>query len=190
MLSLSSLAGYRYLLVPVALGLLVPTLAVPWMSINLLGSRSYTPPEIMAALVQPAAAKEEGRAGIDLSMLHERGTVLSASVASMALYSAAIAAMMAAIPYRARRQQLALAAGILAIAAGSLWMYAIEALKSGFAAAAQMTGGIIGEEFRGREGELASLFIVTGAGPYFALGAGAVAVAAGGCHYYFAGEKK
>ena len=167
------LGGYRYILVPISIGLLLPAFAVPWVAINFLGYRAYAPLEIMAGFAQtPDAAGKQ----IDISLLRQNGPTVAASVASMSLFIAAIAILLAAVPLKKRRAHLALAAGILAVSSGVLWIYAIESLKDSIANAAAVTGGIIGEEFRGREGDLADLFIVMGVGPYLVMAAGALSV--------------
>ncbi|MER3407741.1 MAG: hypothetical protein C4292_02875 [Nitrososphaera sp.] len=94
----------------------------------------------------------------------------------MALYvAAAAAAIAAALPLKRHRAHLALAVGVLAVSAGAIWIYGIESLKDSISRAAAITGGIVAEEFRGREGDLADLFIMMGAGPYITVVAGCVA---------------
>jgi hypothetical protein len=167
------LGSYKYLIVPISIGLLLPAFAVPWVAINFLGYRAYAPLDIMAGFVQtPDAAGRQ----IDISLLHQNGPTVAASVASMSLFVAAIALLFAAVPLKKRRAHLTLVAGIVAISSGILWIYAIESLKDSIARAAAVTGGIIGEEFRGREGDLADLFIIMGVGHYLVMAAGAVSV--------------
>ncbi|MGI0039998.1 MAG: hypothetical protein ACREAO_09285, partial [Nitrososphaera sp.] len=145
------LGSYKYLVVPISIGLLLPAFAVPWVAINFLGYRAYAPLDIMAGFAQtPDAAGRQ----IDISLLRQNGPTVAASVASMSLFVAAIALLLAAVPLKRRRTYLTLAAGILAISSGALWIYAIESLKDSIARAAAITGGIIGEEFRGRESDL------------------------------------
>lgn len=163
------LGSYRYLLVPISVGLLLPALTVPWVAINFLGYRAYAPLEIMAGLAQtPDAAGGQ----IDISLLRQNGPTVAASIASMSLLVLAIAFLLAAIPLKRRRARLALVGGILAIGAGLLWIYAIESLKDSIARAAAVTGGIIGGEFKGRENDLADLFVITGVGHYLVMAAG------------------
>lgn len=174
-----SLRDYSYLLVPASVGLLIPMLVAPWVAVNFLGYRQYSLAEVMFMLFSQQPPPE-GAAGqqIDLSILKQNGPTVMAAAASMALYIAAVAAaVLAAVPWKKRRTYLALAAGALAIGAGIAWIYALESLKDSISSAAAITGGIIGEEFRGREGELADLFIKTEIGPYVTMLAGAVAAA-------------
>jgi hypothetical protein len=167
------LGGYRYLLVPISIGLLLPAFAVPWIAINFLGYRTYAPVDIMAGFAQtPDAAGKQ----IDISLLRQSGPTVAASIASMSLFIGAVALLLAAVPVKKHRARLALAAGIVAISSGVLWIYAVESLKDSIANAAAITGGIIGEEFRGREGDLADLFIVMGVGHYLVMAAGALAI--------------
>lgn len=168
-----SLGSYQYLLVPISIGLLLPAFAAPWVAVNFLGYRAYAPLEIMAGFAQtPDAAGRQ----IDISLLRQNGPTVAASMASMSLFVAAIALLFAAIPLKKRRAHLALAAGILALSSGVLWIYAIESLKDSITRAASLTGGIIGEEFRGREGDLADLFIIMGIGHYLVMAAGVLSV--------------
>ncbi|MGI0021067.1 MAG: hypothetical protein ACREAY_11410 [Nitrososphaera sp.] len=167
------LGSYKYLIVPISIGLLLPAFAVPWVAINFLGYRAYAPLDIMAGFAQtPDAAGRQ----IDISLLRQNGPTVAASIASMSLFVLAIAFLLAAIPLKRHRTRLALVGGILAIGSGVLWIYAIESLKDSIARAAAVTGGIIGEEFRGRENDLADLFIIMGIGHYLVMAAGALSV--------------
>lgn len=173
-----SLRGYSYLLAPASVGLLLPMLVAPWVAVNFLGYRQYSLAEVMSMLFFSQQPPEGAAGQIDLSLLKQNGPTVGAAAASMALYIAAVAAaVLAAVPWKKRRAYLALAAGVLAIGAGAAWIYALESLKDSISSAAAITGGIIGEEFRGREGDLAGLFIKTGVGPYVTVLAGAVAAA-------------
>lgn len=173
-----SLRDYSYLLVPASVGLLIPMLVAPWVAVNFLGYRQYSLAEVMFMLFSQQPPPESAARQIDLSILKQNGSTVMAAAASMALYIAAVtAAALAAVPWKKRRTYLALAAGALAIGAGIAWIYALESLKDSISSAAAITGGIIGEEFKGREGELADLFIKTEIGPYVTMLAGAVAAA-------------
>lgn len=165
------LGSYQYLLVPVSVGLLLAAFAVPWVAINFLGYRAYSPLQIIAGFVE--TPDDAGRQ-IDSSLLRQNGPTVTASMASMATFVVATAILLAAIPLKKHRARLALVAGIVAIGSSVLWIYAIGSLKDSIAKAAAVTGGIIGEEFKGREGELADLFIVMGIGHYLAMAAGAL----------------
>jgi hypothetical protein len=150
-------------------------LVTPWVAINFLGYRTYNPVDIMTAMFFRPPDQAAG-AQIDLSLLRQNGTAAAASTASMASYiAAAAAAIAAASPLKRHRAHLALAAGVLAVSAGATWIYGIESLKDSISRAAAITGGIVGEEFRGREGDLAELFIVMETGPYITVVAGCVA---------------
>ena len=167
------LGSYQYLLVPVAIGLLLAAFAVPWVAINFLGYRAYSPVQIMAGFAQ---TPDDAGSQIDVSLLRQNGPTVAASIASMLAFVFATGILLAAIPLKKHRARLALAAGIIAIGSGALWVYAVESLKDSIARAAAVTGGIIGEEFRGREDELADLFIVAGVGHYLVMAAGALAI--------------
>lgn len=96
--------------------------------------------------------------------------------ASMFLYLAAIAGISLSILWRSKRLFLSMVGGILALSSGLLWIHSIESLKSNFIEVVSLTGGIIGEEFRGQERLLADQFFVLGVGHYIAMLAGAVSI--------------
>ncbi|MCI0563060.1 MAG: hypothetical protein MN733_31670, partial [Nitrososphaera sp.] len=71
---------------------------------------------------------------------------------------------------------LSLAAGVLAISSALLWVYSVESMKINFVQVTSITGGIIGEEFRGQEKTLADAFFLLGSGHYLALLAGVISL--------------
>lgn len=167
------LGSYQYLLVPVAIGLLLAAFAVPWVAVNFLGYRAYSPVQIMTGFVQ---TPDDAGSQIDVSLLRQNGPTVATSMTSMVMFVFAAGTLLASIPLKKHRARLAFVAGVIAIGSGALWVYAVESLKDSIARAAAVTGGIIGEEFRGREDELADLFIVMGVGHYLTMAAGGLSV--------------
>lgn len=174
MLTVSSLNSCRFIILPTALGLLLPALFLPWIAINFLGLDLFSPIDMFASAVWGDGISSAGRFELHDFMTTYRDTS-NAFVASLTFYALAAVCMVAAISFGRRRSELALVAGILAIASSSLWFYSIESLRDNFSRQASITGGIIGEEFRGHERDLADAMIVIGSGPFVALAGGAIA---------------
>jgi hypothetical protein len=176
MLNQSFLVNYGFIFVPVALGVLLPALFLPWVLINLLGLTPFSLIDIVASTIW----KDDSRSSDQNSRFDLQDFVSSyqdtsnAIVASMISYIASIIFMIAAIPIKRYRSTIALSAGILAIVSSFLWFYSVDSLKNDFAEQAAITGGIIGEEFKGQERSLADIIIGLGLGPYVALVGGAI----------------
>ena len=176
MMTQGLLTSYRFIFVPAALGILLSALFLPWTIINFLGLTPFSPSDIVSsALWQNDNKSSDQKSRFDLQdfISSYQNTFISAT-ASMVLYIASIISMAAAIPFRRYRSTIALSAGILAIVSSLLWFYSIDSLKHNFAQQAAMTGGIIGEEFKGQERSLADLIIGLGLGPYVALAGGVI----------------
>ncbi len=174
MLFNEGVSKYRFIFAPIALGLLLPALVIPWVVINILGVRVYSPIDIVVAFLYETENIEQ-RSRFDFGdLVSPYRDSLTSSVLSMILYIASLMGMGAAIPLKKHRPQIALLAGLVAVTASLLWFYSIDSLKNNFAQQAALTGGIIGEEFRGQEKTLADLIIRLGIGPYVALAGGMV----------------
>jgi hypothetical protein len=176
MMTQGVLTSYRFIFVPAALGVLLPTLFLPWIVINLLGLTPFSPIDIVSSVIwQDDSKLSDQKSRFDLqNFISSYQDTFVSVVASMVMYIASIIGMAVAITFRRHRSTIALSAGILAISASLLWFYSIESLKHNFAQQAAMTGGIIGEEFKGHERSLADLIIGLGMGPYVALAGGAI----------------
>lgn len=160
-----------------AIGIILPSLFVPWVSINVLGYESFSPLDVVAALARSGPSSEK-TVVLDASlrsMITSYGNSYTFA-ASMFLYLTGIAGISLSIVWRSKRVPMSLVAGILAISSGLLWIYSIESLKSNFIQVVSLTGGIIGEEFRGQERILADQFFVLGMGHYMAMLAGAASI--------------
>ncbi len=178
------LAPYKFLLAPVSLGLLIPAVAIPWIAINFLGFHQFSPINILSEFYNPGTAEQNSNR-FDIANLFSsyRDSYYSA-IASLLMYFASIAGMILSVAWGAHRPKIALVAGILAITAAIVWMYSVQSVKDNFASQAALTGGIIGEEFKGHETTLADILIRLGSGQNFVAAGGAV-----GVFTYFA-EKK
>ncbi len=160
-----------------AIGVILPSLFMPWVSINVLGYESFSPPDVLAALAGSGASSER-TAALDTglrSMIASYGNSY-VFAASMFLYLAGIAGICLSVLWRSKRLFVSVVGGILAVSSGLLWIHSMEALKTNFIEVVSLTGGIIGEEFRGQERILADQFFVLGIGHYMAILAGAVSI--------------
>jgi hypothetical protein len=174
MITREGLTHYRFISLPIALGLLLPSLFVPWITINFLGLSLFSPLDIMRILSFQGAGDGD-RDQFDLyNLMTSYNDSFSASALSMGLLIASFVGMSFGVVFSSRRALFILAAGCLAISSSIFWFYSIESLKSNFSHQAAITGGIVGEEFRGHERTLADIIIGVGLGPYLALAGGVV----------------
>ncbi|MGI0047981.1 MAG: hypothetical protein ACREAW_00430 [Nitrososphaera sp.] len=172
MITRAGLTYYRFISLPVAIGLLLPSLFIPWVTINFLGSSLFSPLYIIRVFFLQGAGDGDQNLFDLYDLMTSYNDTFSASVASIGSLVASVAIMPSGIMLRAHRPRLVLVAGCLAVASCVFWLYSIESLKSNFSHQAAITGGIVGEEFRGHERALADIIIGVGLGPYLALAAG------------------
>lgn len=167
------LSAYVFLLVPVSIGIMLPSIFISWIAVNCLGFHQFSPIEIISELY----GQKESQAGFDIrNLLLSCNDTFTYAVASLSLYFASLVGMIISAGWGKHRSRIALAAGILAITAATLWIYSVESLKENFARQSGITGGIIGEEFKGHESTLADILIRIGIGQYFVAAGGVVAV--------------
>lgn len=184
MLNQGLLTDYNFILVPIALGVLLPAMFLPWLSINILGETLVSPIGMASGYRQDDTKLPGQDRRIDLQdFVSSYRDTSNAIAASMISYASSIAVMISAIIVRRYRSTIALTAGMLAIGSSLLWFYSVDSLKSSFAEQAAITGGIIGEEFKGHERSLADLIIRLELGPFAALAGGVIGTLA------FLGEK-
>jgi MFS family permease len=191
---------YQIMLLTTALGLLVISLILPWLTINFFGQRSYTAFDNMQILTN--SQKEEGNAGgtsfnnnkpqndlvmADLTTVYPDSS--SAFILSMLiLYPTSIAVMVGAIVFSAigkksgsKRKlvlssRVGLVAGILAIITAVLWIYSVQSFKDQFSRDSELSGGIIGEEWKGNANVIIDRLIMMGLGQYIVIASGVIAV--------------
>lgn len=170
------LRGYQFLPVPLALGLILPAAAIPWIGINFMGNHQFSPIDIVTLLYSKVSSTTPGEEPDILNLLSSYDGSYYLAVFSLIAYVSSIATLVVAAAWRSWCSWIALTAGILAIASAACWVLAVDSLKESFSAQAALTGGIIGEEFKGHEQTLADSLIRPGIGQYFVACAGAVAV--------------
>lgn len=188
------------MLLTAALGLLLISLTLPWLTINLFGQRSYSAFDNMQILTD--SQKEEGDTGstsfdsnkpqndlviADLMTIYPDSS--SAFILSIViLYPISIAVMVGAIVFSAigkkggsKRKlvlssRVGLVAGILAIITAVLWMYSVQSFKFQFSRDADLSGGIIGEEWKGNANVIIDRLIMIGVGQYLVIASGVIAI--------------
>ena len=190
------------MLLTAALGLLLISLTLPWLTINLFGQRSYSAFDNMQILTD-AQKEEEGNPGgtsfdnnikpqndlviADLTAVYPNSS--SAFILSiLILYPISIAVMVGAIVFSAigkkggsktklvLSSRIGLIAGILAIITAVLWIYSIQSFKDQFSRDADLSGGIIGEEWKGNANVIIDRLIVIGVGQYLVIASGVIAI--------------
>jgi hypothetical protein len=173
---------YRFILAPLALGLLLPSIAIPWVVVDFLGHHTYSPLDIVQELSPRNATDNTLNQNqnqfllLDLTSTY-RG-VSSAFVFSTIVYLISIPAIIASIVWKKHRAKIALIAGIMAITAGLGWVYSVQSFKAHFAQEAASTGGLIGQEWKGQENTIINGIIIMGTGHYFVILAGIIAILA------------
>jgi hypothetical protein len=196
------LLNYQIVLLTAALGLSLISLTLPWLTINLFGQRSYSAFDNMQILTYAQKEEEEGNAGgtsfddnkpqndlviADLTAVYPNSS--SAFILSiLILYPISIAGMVGAIVFSAigkkggskarsvLSSRLGLVAGILAIIAAVLWIYSIQSFKDQFSRDADLSGGIIGEEWKGNANVIIDRLIMVGVGQYLVIASGVIAI--------------
>lgn len=172
---------YNFILLPLALGLLLPSIAIPWLVVDFLGHHLYSPLDIVGELIQRNSANNNTNSPnqnqfllLDLTSTYA-GTS-SAFVFSTVVYLVSIPVIIASIVWKKHRAKIALAAGIIAITAGLAWVYSVQSFKTNFAQEASSTGGLIGQEWKGKESAIIDGIIIMGSGHFFVIIAGILAI--------------
>jgi len=172
---------HNFILLPLALGLLLPSIAIPWLVVDFLGHHPYSPLDIVGELVQRNSANNNTNPPnqnqfllLDLTSTYA-GTS-SAFVFSTVVYLVSIPVIIASIVWKEHRAKIALAAGIMAITAGLAWVYSVQSFKTHFAQEASSTGGLIGQEWKGKESAIIDGIIIMGSGHFFVIIAGILAI--------------
>ena len=196
------LLNYQIVLLIAALGLSLISLTLPWLTINLFGQRSYSAFDNMQILTDAQKEEEENPGGTsfennikpqndlviaDLTAVYPNSS--SAFILSiLILYPISIALMVGAIVFSAigkkggsktklvLSSRIGLIAGILAIITAVLWIYSIQSFKDQFSRDADLSGGIIGEEWKGNANVIIDRLIVIGVGQYLVIASGVIAI--------------
>ena len=175
-------SSYRFLLVPMALGLLLPSLIMPWVTFALFGTSNLSPVDLLPS------SSDAADSGVTPELVREHPEVIfhdlvksynatNLYISSMATYLISIACMIVSMFMNNQLKMIiTLVTGILAITSAVIWFVMIDSVKSNFAQQAALTGGLIGEEFRGNEKGLADTMLKVGIGPYIVSIAGVVGI--------------
>lgn len=183
------------MLTSVAVGLLLISLAMPWLVVNLFGQRSYSALDNMKSVANIQEDEDNSSDPprndpvlSDLRSVYPNSS-LSFVITMVALYPISIITMIAAIitlaAFRSNDSKkttsslpstLALTAGIFAIATGIVWIYSVESFKAQFSRDAELSGGIIGEEWKGNANLFVDRLIVMGVGHYVVIAAGVIGI--------------
>lgn len=179
-------SSYQFLLLPIALGLLLPSLIMPWVTLDLFGTYNLSPTDLLFS------SSDVADAGISPDLIREYPEIIfhdlvrsykatSSYIISMATFLAGIVGIILSIATKNQQRMLvALIAGALAITSAIAWFLLIDSIKNNFAQQAALTGGLIGEEFKGNEKGLADRILRVGIGPFVIIPAGGA-----GISYYF-----
>jgi len=190
---------YQIILLTAGLGLLLISLFLPWLIVNFFGQRSYSAFDNMQILTIPQ--KEEGKATGTSSNNNPQNDLVIADmttvypdsssafiISMLVLYPISIAVMVGAIIFTAigkkggsKRKlvlssRIGLVAGILAIITAILWIYSVQSFKDQFSRDAELSGGIIGEEWKGNANVIIDRLIMMGLGQYLVIVSGVIAV--------------
>ncbi|MBI2451485.1 hypothetical protein HYV50_00230 [Candidatus Pacearchaeota archaeon] len=177
-LFVKKLKKYSFILFPLSIGIMLPSLIAPWVTINLSGQHSHSPFDIIkSAISQSAGFVSQNQ--FDLLDLWAKYTdSYFALILSMITYITSITLMILSIALKKNRSKFILIAGILAMSSGISWIYTIESFKTHFVQTAVSAGGIIGEEWKGQESTIINSIIVTGFGHHLVILAGTLAILA------------
>jgi hypothetical protein len=167
---------YRFIFLPISLGLLLPSLAIPWLTIDFLGHHSYSPITILGEIINVNNNKNQNENFRLLDVTYTYHDSFIAIVISMIIYLVSTLVVIAGILLRKQRKRIVLAGGILAIIASITWIFAIDSFKSHFAQEAASTGGLIAGEWKGKESQIINHIIVIGPGHYFVIIGGVLAM--------------
>ena len=169
---------YKFIILPVVIGLFLSSFLVPWVTINLFGYHPFSPLNIIEELfTQPKSSSTTSSNQISLTEITASYKVAyTGIIISIILFIISVLAAISAIVSKSHRSILLLLVAIISISSSLLWLYSIQTFKASFAHQAAVTGGIIGEEWKGSENTLVNRIIRLGVGQYFILIAGIVAL--------------
>lgn len=172
---------YRLIFPLLAIAFILPSFILPWVVIDLISQYSYSPLNIIIALISEDTNNIFNGSNIsfnilDLMILYWDSYF--ALVSSMIIYLASFTTMILSLCFKKHTSKILLVAGILAILSSILWIYSIESFKIHFTENAVNSGGIIGEEFRGKENIIINNIIKMGIGYKITIAAGVFAILA------------
>jgi hypothetical protein len=168
---------FKFVILPVVVGLLIPSIAVPWTIINLFGYHSFSPFNVLDEILGQTKSKQQMYL-VDLTNPFK--DAYTGIIISTILFIISIPSVIAAIVRRKNRPIFTLVVGILCISSGLIWLYSIDSFRSNFAKIAASTGGLIAGEWKGAESVIANRIIILGMGQYFVISAGILSMIAWG----------
>ncbi|MEP6576855.1 MAG: hypothetical protein ABJB85_10545 [Nitrososphaerota archaeon] len=166
---------YKFIILPVVIGLLLPSIAIPWIIVNLFGYHAFSPLTILEELFGKSAAISQNQILLlDITSSY-KDTYLSI-ILSIILYVISIPTIITSLLWKKQRSVLFLVVSAFAISSGLIMLYAVESFRTNFSHQAASTGGLIGEEWKGKESTLVNRIIGFGSGQYFVITSGIVAL--------------
>jgi len=152
--------NYKQLFFILALGFLIPSLIIPWVSIDFIGeSTEYTPLKITKDIL----IKDNSNSALSpVKMIRPYKSSYYSMILSMMLYFSSFYFLYKSNSKKSNK--LLLFAGIALLLAVGLYTFSIENYKTEFSYIASKTGGIIGEEFRGQENLIINSILQEGYG--------------------------
>ena len=180
--------------------LLFVSLFIPWLTSNILSQRVYSLIEITSILIQPQLAQlgitnnNNNSTNVpsdpvlsDLTKVYENSSF--ALYFSVIIYPISIAVLSTSIIYallaKSKKNmsrgvhnwtKILLIGGVLATVASVAWIYSIQSFKTQFSEHADISGGIIGAEWKGKASVLIDRMIMIGFGPFIAIISGIIAL--------------
>jgi len=150
------------ILLILALGFLIPSLIIPWVDIDFIGeSHSYTPLKISKSIL----INDKSDSVFDLVKIirpYKLSSILL--ISSMTLYFGSLLVLIDSTINGKKQNKIYLILGLLLILSVIFYALSIEIYKSEFSNVANKTGGIIGEEFKGKENLIINNIIKEGYG--------------------------
>ena len=180
----------QLVLVSVALGFLLLSSALPWLIVNLLGQRTYSALDNLAIIITLAPMSRDvlEKSQIDPVISDLNSWIYPNSsfalIVGTLLYPISLATMTLALVLIVLRNKVTstwiyrtvVAAAILAIISALFWIYSIHLFRIQFTQEAELSGGIIGQEWRGSAESILERLIVIGSGPFVVAAGGIIAI--------------
>ena len=169
--------NYTFIPILLALVLLIASLFIPWLKINFITKYSYTPFKILKELFQNNTPDLQIKFNL-LYLMKSFTYSYFALIFSIVIFLSSITILLASFILKKQKSNFVLIAGILAIISGVLWIYSIESFKVYSTQNAISSGGIIGEEFKGKESIIINSIIKISLGNKLVIIAGTILILA------------
>ena len=166
---------YKFIILPIVVGLLLPSVAIPWVVINLFGYHPFSPLSVLEEVSRESKSNEQMYL-LDITAPFK--ITYTGIILSTILYTASIPAVVAALIWKKHRSILTLTVALLCISSGLIFFYSIDSFRTNFAKIAASTGGLIAGEWKGQESAIVNRIISIGMGQYLVIAAGILAAIA------------